>query len=122
MIQNQALLRSSGTVGESQRNGGWQGPLEVTSPSPWLKAGPATAVGQHRLHWGLKHRPRMETPQPLWAHSSVLALKELGVQGKECKVDDVGMGRGRREEADVSVMLLSLWHRRTCLKQSAWNS
>lgn len=64
----------------------------------------------------------METPQPLWAHSSVLALKELGVQGKECKVDDVGMGRGRREEADVSVMLLSLWHRRTCLKQSAWNS
>lgn len=65
--------------------------------------------------------PQMESPASVGLFQC-LAPQKPGVQGKGCKVDDVGLERGRREEADVSMMLLSLWHRKTCLKQSAWNS
>lgn len=78
-------------------------------------------------HWpgpallGAEVSPKMETPASVGLFQC-LAPQGQGVLGKGCKVDDGGMRRGRREEVDVSTLLLSLWHRKTCLKQSAWNS
>lgn len=96
MSQNQAVLQPRGMAIASWSSGAWQSLWRPLSPGPAQRQ-----AGQSCLCWGLKHLHGVE-PAPASLGRSA------GRAGQGCR-HDAGVG-GRRERADVSVGLLSLWH------------
>lgn len=85
--------------------GGWR--AELCTELGWLQCAPWQLPALRLIPVALPSQPSPVAPGERSGGAEKLLL---------------GWEEAGREEADVSVMLLSLWHREACLKQSAWNS